>query len=70
MMPRKSFQWKTTVEGTVTKTNKGGYEVRLGSISAFCPRSHFSLPRTSPQQQVGKVLEFTIELNVANEDVS
>ena len=58
----KAFNEKTTVEGTVTKTNKGGYEVRLGSISAFCPRSHFSLrPERAPQQQVGKVLEFTIE---------
>ena len=58
----KAFNEKSTVEGTVTKTNKGGYEVRLGSISAFCPRSHFSLrPERAPQQQIGKVLEFIIE---------
>lgn len=58
----KAFNEKTVVEGTITKTNKGGFEVRLGSIAAFCPRSHFSLrPERSPQQQVGKVLEFTIE---------
>jgi small subunit ribosomal protein S1 len=58
----KAFNDKTQVQGKVTKINKGGYEVRVGSISAFCPKSHFSLrPERAPQQQVGKVLDFVIE---------
>ena len=53
---------KTILQGKVTGTNKGGYEVRIGSLSAFCPRSHFSLRHErAPQQQVGKVLDFMIE---------
>ena len=53
---------KTAVKGKVVATNKGGYEIRIGSINAFCPRSHFSLrPERAPQQQVGKMLDFNIE---------
>lgn len=56
------YNSKATIQGKVTGTNKGGFDVRIGSLSAFCPRSHFSLrPERAPQQQIGKVLDFVIE---------
>ena len=44
---RKSFVLQTSrsgvpVEGVVTGHNKGGFEVRLGTVRAFCPVSQIS----------------------------
>ena len=56
------FEYKAQIEGLVTGVNKGGFEVRVGQINAFCPRSRFSVrPERNPQQQVKKVLSFVIE---------
>lgn len=49
------------VEGTVTATNKGGYEVRLGRVQAFCPFSQIDLYRPAdPEALVGQVYKFRV----------
>lgn len=49
------------VEGTVTKSNKGGLEVQIGKIRAFCPASHVHIAFT-PDISIyeGQTLEFKI----------
>jgi small subunit ribosomal protein S1 len=49
------------VEGKVAGVIKGGYEVTVGGIRAFCPFSQMELRRVeSEQEYVGRVLEFRI----------
>jgi len=49
------------VEGKVTSRNKGGYEVRIGSVRAFCPMSLISrLPDMDPDSYVGQTLSFKV----------
>ena len=51
-----AFTSQSPVEGRIRAVNKGGFEVRLGNINAFCPRSRFSQRREgNPKKQVGKV---------------
>lgn len=49
------------VEGTVTKANKGGLEVQIGKIRAFCPASHVHIAYT-PDISIyeGQTLEFKV----------
>ena len=50
-----------TVEGRVAAVIKGGYEVTLGGLRAFCPFSQMDLRRVeSEQEYVGRVLEFRV----------
>ena len=50
-----------TVEGRVAAVIKGGYEVTLGGMRAFCPFSQMDLRRVeSEQEYVGRVLEFRV----------
>ena len=57
-----AFTSQSIIEGRVKSVNKGGFEVRLGNIDAFCPRSRFSQRREgNPKKQVGKVMSFMIE---------
>jgi len=50
-----------TVEGRVAGVIKGGYEVTLGGLRAFCPFSQMDLRRVeSEQEYVGRVLEFRV----------
>jgi small subunit ribosomal protein S1 len=57
-----AFNAQTPVEGRIKGVNKGGFEIRLGNINAFCPRSRFSQRREgNPKKQVGKVMLFMIE---------
>lgn len=49
------------VQGKVTGINKGGYEVTVAGMRAFCPASQIDLRRAeSPEAYVGRVLEFRI----------
>ena len=49
------------VEGKVTAVNKGGYEVTVAGLRAFCPFSQMDLRRVdAPEAYVGRVLEFRI----------
>jgi small subunit ribosomal protein S1 len=49
------------VEGKVAAVIKGGYEVTVGGLRAFCPFSQMELRRAEPEQEyVGRVLEFRV----------
>ena len=49
------------VEGKVAAVIKGGYEVTVGGLRAFCPFSQMDLRRVdSEQEHVGRVLEFRV----------
>jgi small subunit ribosomal protein S1 len=49
------------VEGKVAGVIKGGYEVTVAGLRAFCPFSQMDLRRVeSPEEHVGRVLEFRI----------
>ena len=48
------------VEGLVTGENKGGYDVQLGGVRAFCPGSQIDRRRTEGRTYVGERLRFRI----------
>ncbi|HXH84329.1 MAG TPA: S1 RNA-binding domain-containing protein, partial [Candidatus Tectomicrobia bacterium] len=49
------------VEGKVAAVIKGGYEVTVAGLRAFCPFSQMDLRRVeAPEEHVGRVLEFRI----------
>src|SRR5438874_6949499 len=49
------------VEGKVAAVIKGGYEVTVGGLRAFCPFSHMDLRRVeTTDDYVGRVLEFRV----------
>jgi len=52
---------KIPLQGTVKATNKGGFEVRLNGLRAFCPMSQIERGFCSdPDQYVGKKLPFLV----------
>jgi small subunit ribosomal protein S1 len=55
-----AFQNGIPVEGLVTGENKGGFDVQLGSLRAFCPGSQIDRRRTEGAQYVGQRLRFRI----------
>jgi small subunit ribosomal protein S1 len=48
------------VEGVVTGENKGGFDVQVGSVHAFCPASQIDRRRGEAAQYVGKRLRFRV----------
>lgn len=48
------------VEGVVTGTNKGGFDVQVAGVRAFCPGSQIDLRRREPQEYVGQRLRFRV----------
>ncbi|TVQ95584.1 MAG: S1 RNA-binding domain-containing protein [Deltaproteobacteria bacterium] len=49
------------VEGRVTGTNKGGYEVEVAGVTAFCPHSQIDLEFTAdPSEHVGRSYRFLV----------
>lgn len=48
------------VEGTVVGQNKGGYEIQMGGVRAFCPGSQIDVRRADPDSYVGQRLRFQI----------
>jgi len=48
------------VEGLVTAQNKGGFDVQIGGVRAFCPASQMDLRRAEPAEYIGKRLRFRV----------
>lgn len=58
---RQAFEGGLPVEGLVTAINKGGAEIQLFGMRAFCPLSQLDLRYTAdPQQFVGQRLGFRV----------
>jgi small subunit ribosomal protein S1 len=56
-----AYQSGLAVEGKVTQTVKGGYEVRIARERAFCPLSQIDIVRTAdPEVHVGQTYAFRI----------
>ena len=48
------------VEGLVTGAHKGGFDVQIGSVRAFCPGSQIDRRRGEPAEYVGQRLQFRV----------
>ncbi len=48
------------VEGTVSGQNKGGFDVQVLGLRAFCPASQIDLRRRDPAEYVGQKLRFRV----------
>ncbi len=58
---KQAFASAATVEGKVTGTNKGGFDVQVSGFRAFCPISQIDRTYCSdPQSYVGQTLPFRI----------
>jgi small subunit ribosomal protein S1 len=58
---RQAFQYGMPVEGLVTGINKGGAEVQVYGLRAFCPLSQLDLRYVeNPQQFIGQRLKFKV----------
>ncbi len=58
---RNAFESRIPVEGKVGARNKGGYDVSVGGIRAFCPLSQITLGKIeNPESFLGQALEFLI----------
>jgi small subunit ribosomal protein S1 len=55
-----AFAHGIAVEGLVTGENKGGYDVQMGTVRAFCPGSQIDRRRTEGAQYVGQRFRFRI----------
>jgi len=55
-----AFAHGIAIEGLVTGENKGGYDVQIGSVRAFCPGSQIDRRRTEGVQYVGQRFHFRI----------
>src|SRR2546428_150419 len=55
-----AFAHGIAIEGLVTGENKGGYDVQIGSVRAFCPGSQIDRRRVEGAQYVGQRLSFRI----------
>jgi small subunit ribosomal protein S1 len=55
-----AYAHRIAIEGVVTGENKGGYEVQIGGVRAFCPGSQIDRRRTEGAQYVGQRLRFRI----------
>jgi small subunit ribosomal protein S1 len=55
-----AFAHGIAIEGLVTGENKGGYEVQIGGMRAFCPGSQIDRRRAPGAQYVGQRLQFRV----------
>jgi small subunit ribosomal protein S1 len=55
-----AFRNRIAVEGLVTAEIKGGYEVQVGAVRAFCPGSQIDRRRVEGRSYVGERLRFRI----------
>jgi len=55
-----AFAHGVAIEGLVTGENKGGYDVQIGNVRAFCPGSQIDRRRTEGAQYVGQRFRFRI----------
>src|SRR5436309_10200768 len=58
---RQMYENRLPVEGKVTSRNKGGFEVNVGGLRAFCPLSQIALGKIEdPDAFVGQSFEFRV----------
>ena len=56
-----AFRARLPVEGKVAQAVKGGYEVRIAGLRAFCPVSQIDTRRnTEPAEHIGRTYAFRI----------
>src|SRR5919204_3933884 len=55
-----AFAHGIAVEGLVSGENKGGYDVQIASVRAFCPGSQIDRRRTQGAQYVGQRFRFRV----------
>ena len=55
-----AFALGLPVEGVVSGQKKGGFEVQIGSLRAFCPGSQIDLRHGDPAQYVGQRLQISL----------
>lgn len=67
----RSLRSGRSLEGSIEKVIKGGYEVKLGKIRGFCPHSQIDLHRVEdPEQHVGRSYPFRVtQVRRGGEDV-
>ncbi len=65
-----AFTHGIAIEGVVTGENKGGYDVQIAGVRAFCPGSQIDRRRVEGAQYVGQRLRFRItKLDAAGRNV-
>ena len=58
---QRAFEHRMPVQGKVSGVNKGGLEVEMAGIRAFCPMSQIDIARVEdPGSWLGKELEFLV----------
>ena len=58
---RAMFENRVPVEGKVSARNKGGFDVNISGLRAFCPLSQIALGKIdNPDQFVGQAFEFRV----------
>jgi small subunit ribosomal protein S1 len=58
---RQAYESRLPVEGKVTGRNKGGFEVNISGLRAFCPLSQIALGKIeNPDAFVNQVIEFRV----------
>src|SRR5947199_5890280 len=58
---RQMYENRLPVEGKVAARNKGGFDVNVGGLRAFCPLSQISLGKIdNPDQFIGQSYEFRV----------
>jgi small subunit ribosomal protein S1 len=55
-----AFAHRIAIEGLVSGENKGGYDVQIGGVRAFCPGSQIDRRRTEGAQYVGQRFRFRV----------
>lgn len=58
---KEAYEEGLVVEGKVTGRNKGGFDVKMGSVRAFCPLSQIDLGKiVDPDSYVGNTYDFKV----------
>ncbi|HZM16945.1 MAG TPA: S1 RNA-binding domain-containing protein [Candidatus Krumholzibacteria bacterium] len=58
---RLALEQRANVSGTVQALNKGGFEIRIGRVRAFCPLSQIDVAFVlTPESYLGKTLPFRV----------
>jgi small subunit ribosomal protein S1 len=58
---RQMYENRLPVEGKVSARNKGGFDVNVGGLRAFCPLSQIALGKIdNPDQFIGQTFEFRV----------
>lgn len=57
---REAHKTGIPVEGRVTAQNKGGFDVDIGGLRAFCPASQIDLRQAPPEQYVNQKFAFKV----------